>query len=80
MKTIEQLLNNLNGQIDGIKRMINADKDCGEVIIQMKAVKSGLNNVMDKYIMENMTKCMAAGTKKDKIDEMGRLLKELTRN
>ena len=56
--------------------MIETGKDCTAVVVQMKAVKSGLNSVMDKYIMANMDKCM----KKGKVREMEKLISELTKN
>ena len=76
MKTIQQLLNNLSGQIAGINRMIESGKNCSDVIIQMKAVRSGLNKIQEKYIMENMEKCI----KKDKTKDVNKLVSELIKN
>ena len=54
MKTHNQLIRNINGQLEGVSRMIDAKEDPYKTIIQMKAAKSALNSVMNKYIQENL--------------------------
>lgn len=58
MKTPEQLVNNIIGQLNGINKMVKEKKDCLLVITQMKAVKSALNNYMNRYIEDNFSCCM----------------------
>lgn len=79
MKTQEQLINNIIGQLNGINKMIDSEKDCFQVLVQMKAVKSALGSVMDKYIEDNIVKCMKScyGDKEQKI--LKKLLLELTK-
>lgn len=52
-KTYEQRINNITGQLGGIKRMIEEDKDSFQVLTQMKAARSAVNSLMSSYIEEN---------------------------
>ncbi len=79
MKTTEQLINNIIGQANGIKKMINEGKDCHLVINQMKAVRSAVSSVMDKFIEENMSSCLEAPEKKENKEKMHKLIKEMTK-
>ncbi|MFQ5493023.1 MAG: metal-sensitive transcriptional regulator [Candidatus Dojkabacteria bacterium] len=53
MKSNEQLINNIVGQLNGVKKMVDEEKDPFAVITQMKAARSALNSVMTKYIEQN---------------------------
>lgn len=62
MKTQQQLLQNIIGQLQGIQKMMDKDdKECFLVLNQMKAAKSALNALMNKYLQENFTKCIDSG-------------------
>lgn len=50
MKSIQQKLNNISGQIEGIKRMVDGECECEKVLIQLKAVKSAISGVMDEIV------------------------------
>lgn len=65
MKTKTQKLNNIIGQINGIKKMIDAEKECISVLTQLKAVRSAVNSVMDEVVEDQFNKCL---TKLDKTD------------
>jgi len=79
MKTTEQLINNIIGQAKGIKKMIGEDKDCYLVINQMKAVKSAVSSLMDKFIEENMNKCLTTPNKKESVEMIQKLFKEINK-
>lgn len=79
MKTKEQLINNLIGQLRGIGKMINDEKDCLQVINQMKAVRSALSSLMDKYIESNFSQCIESCGSTKKKNMIKKLLLELTK-
>ena len=59
MKTIEQRINNIVGQLEGVKKMVgNNSQDCLSVVIQLKAVKSAVSSLMDKVITEELDHCL----------------------
>ena len=79
MKNNIQLINNLIGQLEGIKRMINEGKECLAVLTQIKAVKAGLNGVMDKYITGNMDACMKRSNSSKDFTKLKKLISEITK-
>ena len=66
MKSITQRLNNISGQIEGVKKMIDNKSDCVQVLTQLKAVKSAVGSVMDSVIQEQFDTCMKSLKKDDK--------------
>ncbi len=80
MKTSEQRINNIIGQLEGVKRML-AEKngDCTELIIQLKAVKSAMSSLLEKIVSEEMGRCLV--DQKEKNQERAlRIIKELINN
>ena len=68
-KTKIQLINNIIGQLEGVRSMMENEKECFEILTQMKAAKSGMNSLMNKFLEDHFVKCMEAcaknGTDKD---------------
>ena len=51
-KIIINRLNRIGGQISGIKKMIEADAYCNDVLVQLSAVKNSIKS-LSTYILEN---------------------------
>jgi DNA-binding FrmR family transcriptional regulator len=76
-KSNEQLINNIIGQLEGIKKMLTEkDKDCFSVLIQMKAAKAAFERVMIGYAGQNLMDCAAKMKAPDK-DKLSKLLQEI---
>lgn len=75
-KSKKQLINNIIGQLNGINKMIEDGKDCFEVMIQIKAVKSAFDSFTLSFTEENFIEC-SVGMKKNDKEKMKKLLKEL---
>lgn len=81
----ENLLNRLRrieGQVRGIQRMIEEDRYCVDVLIQVTAVKSAINNV-GMTLLENHTRgCVASAVKSgddvEVIDELMDVFKKFS--
>jgi len=59
MKTTEQRINNIIGQLEGAKRMLgNPERDCFSLIIQLKAIKSAMGSLMEKIISDEFNHCL----------------------
>lgn len=78
-KNREQLINNIIGQLEGIKKMLNNDRDCVAVLTQMKAVDSAFSTLISKYLQENINICLDSKNQNDK-ELMEKLVKELVKN
>jgi len=50
MKSIQQRLNNISGQIEGVKKMMDSKCECEKVLTQLKAIKSAIGGVMDEIV------------------------------
>lgn len=69
-----QRINNLVGQLNGIKTMIDNDKDCSSILIQLSAVKSAIDSLSNHIIENNFTKCIDDNKKSDELKKMIKLL------
>jgi len=79
MKNIEQLINNVIGQLEGIKRMMINKKECEDVLIQLKASKSVINSVINRVIEESALNCFSGDKQVDK-EQIKKLIKEIVKN
>lgn len=76
-KNCEQLINNIIGQLEGVKKMMkNDEKSCFDVLIQMKAAKSSFGKVMTDFLSEKMEQCASQKNEKEK-EEFNKLLQEI---
>lgn len=69
MKTTEQRINNIIGQLEGAKKMLNQEKDCFSLIIQLKAIKSAMSSLMEAIIAEEFDHCLLDKKVKEKDKE-----------
>ena len=46
------------GQLRGIQKMIEEDRDCADIVTQLTAVKSSVERVIEMIITENLTECI----------------------
>ncbi|MCQ2406485.1 MAG: metal-sensing transcriptional repressor [Oscillospiraceae bacterium] len=51
-------LSRIIGHLESVKRMIERDEDCSEVLVQISACKSSLNSLGKIIINEHMTHCI----------------------
>lgn len=66
MKSFPQRLNNIIGQLEGVKKMIDSDKDCLQVLIQLKAAKSALSSLINTMVDEQFDTCLKSLKNEDK--------------
>ncbi|QNO15340.1 metal-sensing transcriptional repressor [Alkalicella caledoniensis] len=62
------------GHSEAIKRMLEEEKECGEILIQIAAVKSALNNVGKLILKDHINHCIieAAQNEDDKaLEKLG---------
>ena len=66
MKNNSQLINNIIGQLKGIDKMIQEEKDCFMVLNQIKAARSAMDSLTAKYIEKEFVSCLKTCSNKDK--------------
>ena len=81
-KLIINRLNRISGQINGIKKMIESDTYCNDVLIQLKAVESSVqslsNHILENHLYNCVTRDLENG-EYDTIDELISLFKRFNK-
>ncbi|MFW5703716.1 MAG: metal-sensitive transcriptional regulator [Patescibacteria group bacterium] len=80
MKTLDQRINNIIGQLEAIKKMTAEEQDCFKILIQMKAAKSGFSTIMKIFIEEQLGKCITDSMTKTEKEKMQQLLAEVLKD
>lgn len=75
-------LNRVIGQLEGIKKMIDEQRYCPEILIQLKAVRSAIISVEKNILSTHLEKCVAdsfddKNTAQEKIAEIKELFNKL---
>lgn len=73
-KSILNRLKRTEGQLRGIQKMIEEEKDCHDVITQLSAVRSSVDRIMGVIVAENLKNCLEhpdenIEIQKEKIDQ-----------
>ncbi len=81
MKTNEQRINNIIGQLQAFKKNANSlNYDCYQKLIQLKSISKALNSLSTKIIHEELNKCLSSNLKKNEKEKIDIIIKELINN
>lgn len=81
-KDLVNRLNRIEGQIRGIKKMVESDTYCTDILIQVSAVNAALNSFNKVLLANHIRTCVAEDIKNGKdetIDELVVTLQKLMR-
>ncbi|MBQ4370623.1 MAG: metal-sensing transcriptional repressor [Oscillospiraceae bacterium] len=78
-KRILNRLSRVTGHIEAIKRMIADGRDCSEVLIQLAAVRSALNNTGILILQSHLNSCIVEAVKENDMAELEELNKAMER-
>lgn len=79
-KKLINRLNRISGQINGIKKMVENDAYCTDILIQVAAVNAALNSFNKELLGEHIRTCVADNIKNgndEVIDELVKTLQKL---
>lgn len=68
-------LNRIEGQVKGIKKMIDEDRYCDDVLIQVASVTNSLRSLGFAILENHMKTCLKEEIKKGNDDEIDEVLK-----
>ncbi|HPD83147.1 MAG: metal-sensitive transcriptional regulator [Alphaproteobacteria bacterium] len=75
-------LNRIGGQVSGVKKMIEENRYCPDILTQLKALRSAIKtveaNILERHLAGCITKAIQDGSKKEqqkKIDEIKEIFK-----
>lgn len=57
-KNIKNRLNRSEGQIRGVLSMMEEEKDCRDIVTQLKAIRSSLDRAIGLIVAENLAQCL----------------------
>jgi CsoR family transcriptional regulator, copper-sensing transcriptional repressor len=57
-KAVINRLSRAIGHLEAVKKMVEEDKDCSEVLIQLAAVKSAINNTGKLILKDHINHCV----------------------
>ena len=79
-KKLIHRLNRIEGQVRGVKRMLENDAYCTDVLIQVSAINAALNSFNKMLLAEHIRTCVAEDIRQGKnetIDELVMTLQKL---
>ena len=80
-KDLINRLNRLEGQIRGIKAMVQDERYCTDILVQVSAVQSALNSFATKLLSNHIKTCVAQeiedGNGDDAINELCDTIKKM---
>lgn len=79
-KAYSKRLNRIEGQVRGINKMIETNRDCKEVLVQLSAINAAIKNLSSDIFEAHMKTCMLNDIKNERyesIDEVMDLYKRL---
>lgn len=80
IKSLKNRLNRITGQINGVGKMLDDNRYCGDILIQISAIESALQAIGYEILKEHMNTCVVEEIKRgntDIIDETTDLIKKL---
>ena len=80
MKDLKIRLNRINGQINGVSKMIDENRYCSDILMQIAAIEKALEQVGYIVLKEHLESCVVDDIKKDdlsSLDEAIELMKKL---
>jgi DNA-binding FrmR family transcriptional regulator len=66
---VQSRLKRIEGQVKGIAKMVEEDRECLDIFIQISAVSSALNNVARIIMEDHIEHCVAEGIKSGEQEE-----------
>lgn len=79
-KDLISRLNRIEGQVRGIKVMVEEDRYCVDIVTQVSAVQAAFNSFNKELLARHIKSCVSEdirGGKEEAVDELCELLKKL---
>jgi len=78
-KTLMQRINNISGQLAGVgKMMAEPEQDCFQVIMPLKAIKSAVSTLMEKYMESEFEYCLNRNKPSEK-EQLKKIFSEIAK-
>lgn len=64
-KAVLNRLARLTGHLESVRKMVEDGRDCSEVLVQLAAVKSAINNVSKVILQDHIRHCIVDAARDD---------------
>ena len=58
IENLQNRLNRIEGHVRGINRMLDAQDNCDDIVVQLSAIKAAVNQVTIKLLEGHMNTCL----------------------
>ena len=72
-KAVTNRLSRIIGHLQSVKTMVENDRDCSEVLIQLSAVDSAVRSVSRVILKEHLSTCIVDAVKEDDFESLEEL-------
>lgn len=62
------------GQVNGINKMVDSDRDCEDILIQISAVRNALKSLGEEILFDHMKHCMMTDIKNNKLESVDEVI------
>lgn len=76
-KAVVNRLSRAAGHLESVKRMVQEGRDCSEVLMQLAAVRSALNNTAQIILKDHIAHCLIDAVKSDDSSALDNLNKAI---
>lgn len=76
-KAVSNRLARAIGHLESVKRMVDEERDCSEVLIQLAAVRSALSSTAKVIIKDHLDHCISETVDEEHSEEINELYKAL---
>lgn len=80
LRSLKNRINRINGQLGGISNMLDDNRYCGDILLQLAAVQSAVRSLSCEILRDHMETCVADEIKHGNteiINETMELIKKL---
>ncbi len=78
-KAVMNRLSKAIGHLESIRRMVENDRDCDEVLIQLSAVRAALGSTEKVILRDHIDHCITDAVENGNLDEIEELNKAIGR-
>jgi DNA-binding FrmR family transcriptional regulator len=76
-ENVRKRLSRIEGQVRGLQKMIEDDRYCVDILVQVKAVSAAMKKVEGELLKDHVDHCLAAAIASDDVSERETKVAEL---
>ncbi|WP_338751490.1 metal-sensitive transcriptional regulator [Bacillus sp. FJAT-52991] len=70
-KDVRNRLKRIEGQVRGVLRMMEEEKDCADIVMQLSAIQGAINRTIGVVVSQNLEQCVRFNMENgEKTDDM----------